>query len=854
MARLLRRSDVLQRRPCATLKRNLRVEILEPRLVLNSTAPVEPSLAMIPLALHRRIAMVSWGFTSPAPTVAAAAAASNLTTTTVQLSTLGADANEAHILVYTWTVAPPAGAPAPTFSSNGTSAAHNTTVTFARAGTYTFTATITDRSDGLSVSGGRVTVTVAQALSGLSVTPGSVTVSTGGSQQFTAAGVDQFGQSEAISAATWSITGSGAVNATSGLYTAPAQQASATVTAQAGGFSAHATVTVSTGGFLTLKDPALASLTKSLDADGSIGRSDMIAILRSVETENGGVLSATDFSDLKTILADAATLDMPGYVQVLAADVIAGNVANAHYQGAALGNLAVGSSAAQLNELIDKWFLGTDTPATGGYAYATLGAAACGELFTAGSPSTNDEKQGLLGDCYLISSLGAVANSAPAAISNMIIDNGVDAQTGIHSWTVRFYDNGVADYVTVDNQLPVSGSTLVFDGYGSSISSPKGLWIALIEKAYAQWNETGKEGRDGQNSYASIEGGWMADVDAQVLGQNAASYDLSSTSDQQALVAGMTAKMAVTIGTDNSNNSNDTLPYGLYGDHAYAIIGYNSAAGTFTLYNPWGVDQPTQALTWAQLQTVTDGFVVANASQTQPIAGSTLGAAVGPVLAPQLAGSVLSSAQPAADAATANSRGSSQRTAVVDAALANWTTLARRQCPAIPVARRIPCDRSGGPEPRPSCAAARFRDRRDGGRPGSGRIAGVGRAPPILRGHGRLDQPAVRVMAMGALDLVLDDPFHPATLQADTLLLAVGAGVRGDRRWDQSRLMDHHAVAVVLVDHQHAADPHAGRLRPGQGEYVVRYQPLGQSGSDTAFRSSWSFSPFSLSRGSIRGP
>ncbi len=249
----------------------------------------------------------------------------------------------------------------------------------------------------------------------------------------------------------------------------------------------------------------------------------------------------------------------------------------------------------------------------------------------------------------------------------------MDAQTGIHSWTVRFYDNGVADYVTVDNQLPVSGSTLVFDGYGTSISSPKGLWIALVEKAYAQWNETGKEGRNGQNSYAAIAGGWMADVDAQVLGQNAASYGLSSTSDQQALVAGMTAKMAVTIGTDNSNNSNDTLPYGLYGNHAYAIIGYNSAAGTFTLYNPWGVDQPTQALTWAQLQTVTDGFVVANASQTKPIAGSTLGAAIGPVLAPQLAGSVLSSAQPAADAATANSRGSSQRTAVVDAALANWT-------------------------------------------------------------------------------------------------------------------------------------------------------------------------------------
>ena len=50
-------------------------------------------------------------------------------------------------------------------------------------------------------------------------------------------------------------------------------------------------------------------------------------------------------------------------------------------------------------------------PATGGYAYATLSAAACSKLVTAGSPSTNDEDQGMLGDCYLIPSLGAIANS-----------------------------------------------------------------------------------------------------------------------------------------------------------------------------------------------------------------------------------------------------------------------------------------------------------------------------------------------------------------------------------------------------------------------------------------------------------
>ena len=93
---------------------------------------------------------------------------------------------------------------------------------------------------------------------------------------------------------------------------------------------------------------------QSLDADGSLGRADMIQILTSVGAS--GTVSATDLADLKTILTDAAQYNMPGYVQVLAGDVVNGNVANANYQGAALGNLAAGSSAAQLDDLIDKWF------------------------------------------------------------------------------------------------------------------------------------------------------------------------------------------------------------------------------------------------------------------------------------------------------------------------------------------------------------------------------------------------------------------------------------------------------------------------------------------------------------------
>jgi hypothetical protein len=601
------------------------------------------------------------------PAIATQPAASNVTSTSAQLSVLGSDGGSDANLVYTWSLASgPSGAAAPTFSTNGGNSAKNTGVTFHQAGTYTFVATITNFYDGLSTVSSPVTVSIAQQLSGIQVTPGTTNLALGGTQQFAASGVDQFGQpdSAGVSKVTWSMTGGGSINVTSGLYTAPATLGlnAATITATAGGFSSSATVTLMTA-FMGIKDPTLSSLTQSLDADGSISRADVIQILRTAETLNSGVISQSIMADLKTLLADASALKMPGYVQVLAGDVINGNTANAHYQGQALGNLAVGNSAAKLDNLIGKWFLGTDTPSTGGYGYSTINVT--GSIFST-TPWHLDEDQGMVGDCYFISSVGTIADSAPAAIQNMIVDNGVDAKTGLHTWTVRFYSNGTADYVTVDNMLPTSGGRLVFDGYGEGTTNPQGLWIALVEKAYAQWNETGKEGRNGSNTYSGIEGGWMADVDAQVLGHSASSYNLSGNTALQALISGMTNHQAVTIGTDSTNNANDLLSYGLYGSHAYAVVGYNASNQTFTLYNPWGSNQPTQALTWAQLQANTAGFVVANVSGTQAFATSVTHAASAP--RPNLASAGAAFSVNGGGA----TGGSDTRTSAVDAVFARY--------------------------------------------------------------------------------------------------------------------------------------------------------------------------------------
>jgi hypothetical protein len=161
--------------------------------------------------------------------------------TTATLAVLANDDGGEANLRYTWALtAAPLGAPAPTFSSNGTNAAKTTTVRFAQAGAYTFTVTVADMN-GLTVSSA-VTVQVSQSLTTLAVSPASAIVNAGATQMFTTTACDQFGRPMVTTPAlTWSTT-AGTISP-AGLYTAPDAQAVATVTAVAGTVTASAIAT-----------------------------------------------------------------------------------------------------------------------------------------------------------------------------------------------------------------------------------------------------------------------------------------------------------------------------------------------------------------------------------------------------------------------------------------------------------------------------------------------------------------------------------------------------------------------------------------------------------------------------------
>ena len=90
-----------------------------------------------------------------------------------------------------------------------------------------------------------VTVTVNQTLTSIAVSPAAVAISPLGTQQFTAAAKDQFGNAMAGQPSfTWSVAGgSGSINSATGLYTAPGTGTSAAIRATSGVYGSG-TVTV----------------------------------------------------------------------------------------------------------------------------------------------------------------------------------------------------------------------------------------------------------------------------------------------------------------------------------------------------------------------------------------------------------------------------------------------------------------------------------------------------------------------------------------------------------------------------------------------------------------------------------
>lgn len=409
----------------------------------------------------------------------------------------------------------------------------------------------------------------------------------------------------------------------------------------------------------TLTDPGIRADVLAQCANGTFSQSAAIQILSDVA--NRGAVTAAELSSLQTIAAQlGGALSASSYVTSVYDQLVLGSPMNQTWTGGSatpvtLGNLQVGSSTTQLDELIGKWLLGTDLPdpnvpqnldGQGSSAvYPTYKAIALPLFGLTGLPSINDVNQGEVGDCVVCAAMIEMVVNHPNMLGSMIVNQGNG------TYGVRFTINGSPDWVTVNSQLPVdSSANLVFNNaYASSDS----FWADLIEKAYAEASGSGQLGHPAVNSYNNINGNYANIVLTAFTGTLTQLYNSSSplwSFEKQILINDLAIgdDMLLTdpqpVGVNTTDSAGNKL---LIGDHAYAVIGYDANTGDFILRNPWGTLAPGITATYetqfevsmAQIAAV-DGQICVDESGLLPIGPYD---AVG-ALAAQQAGTLIGAA------------------------------------------------------------------------------------------------------------------------------------------------------------------------------------------------------------------
>ena len=211
-----------------------------------------------------------------------------------------------------------------------------------------------------------------------------------------------------------------------------------------------------------------------------------------------------------------------------------------------------------------------------------------GPLFIDGA-KPGDVQQGQLGDCYFPAAVAAMAQANPDLLQKMVKANGDG------TYTVTFKDRDWATGRTKDVEVKVDGDLYArsYGGplYGHSSNSPETskmeMWFPLVEKAYAQW----------KGSYNTIgSGGSSADVFEDFTGAQGRSINAAGNADAvwKTITTSIDGKKPIAAGTHDDGGPVNYTNTGVYGDHAYSILGYEKSGNDrfVVLRNPWGESEP----------------------------------------------------------------------------------------------------------------------------------------------------------------------------------------------------------------------------------------------------------------------
>jgi Calpain family cysteine protease len=200
-------------------------------------------------------------------------------------------------------------------------------------------------------------------------------------------------------------------------------------------------------------------------------------------------------------------------------------------------------------------------------------------LFAPEDPNLATFHQGGIGDCYLLAVIGTFVFQHPQSVRAMI-----QAQTN-GDFQIQF-GNG-RDV----NVPPLTDAELIM---GASEGRNHGVWLSVLEKAYAQIDLENKERKTGTTNDADEavmtdfigHGGYYAPVITLLTGHRATGAPLARWVKQDP--QGGLERAHELIAANTSGNKSKPLPRGFAHGHVYGLLGYDPVARTVMVFNPWG--------------------------------------------------------------------------------------------------------------------------------------------------------------------------------------------------------------------------------------------------------------------------
>lgn len=227
-------------------------------------------------------------------------------------------------------------------------------------------------------------------------------------------------------------------------------------------------------------------------------------------------------------------------------------------------------------------------------------------LFKDGA-NASDIAQGVVGDCWFLSALGAIA-AIPGLIEKICVAH--DVQVGVYAFI--FFRDGLWQEVIIDDQLFVSTASydeLSFEEakvyhfdrdlynsiarkgrkilcFGRGLTDDE-VWVPLIEKAYAKF----------YGSYAAISGGWTMEGIEDLTGGVSYAREMHDVLDLDALwnelvehTSRENKSKTYACGSNRPENAGGVKQENLIYNHAYAVLKAAEYNGKrfVVIRNPWG--------------------------------------------------------------------------------------------------------------------------------------------------------------------------------------------------------------------------------------------------------------------------